>query len=277
MWYDLLKTPRAQITIASVVSLIVGGTVVHVVDAKRLEAKYADLAEQEIADAKRFYGELSTRSGMSDKPGSPTDLVALLHPEESSEPSVVAAADALLKYQGFHQKDPLVRTNIFTDKEFVDQDPDETIIVSEVEIVDGEVVAADVVVYNNEDSAIPMSVVHKDREEPYIISEEIWQAGEMGYDQPQVTYYAGDDVLADENDQLIDNVEQVVGTDNLLRFGEGTDNENGLFIRNNKLKLDLEVQRSDGSYKFEVLGLEHSDDRRQHNRPGVRKFRDQDE
>ena len=78
----------------------------------------------------------------------------------------------------------------------------------------------------------PMNV-----DEPYVISPE--EFGEFeDYEKISLTYYANQ-ILADDNDKLVDDVEDVVGFDSLNSFGEYEDDS--VFVRNNRLKCDYEI------------------------------------
>jgi hypothetical protein len=80
------------------------------------------------------------------------------------------------------------------------------------------------------------------------------------YENSTYTYYEEDDVLSDERDTAIDDVDGLVGVDNLQRWGHGSNDINCVYIRNDELQLDIEILRSPGSYAEEVHGLKHSDD-----------------
>ena len=74
-------------------------------------------------------------------------------------------------------------------------------------------------------------------DEPYIISPE--EFGEFDdYEKISLTYYA-DQILADDNDELVDDIEDVVGFDSLNGFGEYEDDS--VFVRNDRLKCDYEI------------------------------------
>ena len=92
---------------------------------------------------------------------------------------------------------------------------------------------------------------------PYIIHQDEWHLKESEYNQTAITYYAEDDILADEDDSILENRDELVGEENLTKFGHGTDDFNILYIRNTRLELEYEVSRVPRSYEEEVLGLEH--------------------
>lgn len=74
-------------------------------------------------------------------------------------------------------------------------------------------------------------------DKPYVIAPE--EFGEFDdYEKISLTYYA-DQILADDNDELVDDVEDVVGFDSLNSFGEYEDDS--LFVRNERLKCDYEI------------------------------------
>lgn len=78
----------------------------------------------------------------------------------------------------------------------------------------------------------PMSV-----DKPYVIAPE--EFGDLDdYETISLTYYA-DQILADDNDVIVDDVEDVVGFDSLNSFGEYEDDS--VFVRNDRLKCDYEI------------------------------------
>lgn len=76
-----------------------------------------------------------------------------------------------------------------------------------------------------------------DTDEPYIID-----ADEFGdsydYDTDRLVYYA-DGVLATESDEVIDDVDHIIGVENLTQF----DDDDVIFVRNDVTKCDYEVTR----------------------------------
>lgn len=79
------------------------------------------------------------------------------------------------------------------------------------------------------------SQVNNDK--PYIISPDSF--GEFNeYEIISLTYYS-DQVLADENDEKIEDVESIVGYESLAHFGEYEDD--AVFVRNDRLKCDYEI------------------------------------
>lgn len=90
---------------------------------------------------------------------------------------------------------------------------------------------------------------------PYIIHKDEFDHSENGYSKVVYTYFAGDDVMVDEDNKPLLHGDEIVGQNN-LRFGHGTDDENVVYVRNDKLELEMEICRVPQSFEAEVLGLE---------------------
>lgn len=79
---------------------------------------------------------------------------------------------------------------------------------------------------------------------PYVIPPE--EFGEKDdYDRISLSYYS-DHILADEDDQLLEDVDDVVGFDSLTHFGEYEDDS--VYVRNDRLKTDYEILRDERKY-----------------------------
>lgn len=86
---------------------------------------------------------------------------------------------------------------------------------------------------------------------PFVIPpEEFGELEDEGYSKESLTYYA-DGVLADEEDEIVDDVEGTVGEDSLEHFGEYEDDS--VFVRNHRLKADYEILLSQKEYYADVL------------------------
>lgn len=103
---------------------------------------------------------------------------------------------------------------------------------------------------------------------PYVIhKDEVGEKEDDGYTEMTLTYYAGDDVLADERDKPIDDQDKVVGVGNMDKFGHGSQDAEIVFIRNEELALDIEVCRSEMAFAEAVHGFKHSEPERRRSRP----------
>lgn len=90
----------------------------------------------------------------------------------------------------------------------------------------------------------------RENSKPYVITPE--EFGENSdYECYSLTYYDADEILADEDDELIEDVDNTVGLDSLERFGEHEDDS--VFVRNDAMKRDYEILLDRRSYS-EVTG-----------------------
>ncbi|MDD4429666.1 MAG: hypothetical protein PHG64_14935 [Paludibacter sp.] len=97
----------------------------------------------------------------------------------------------------------------------------------------------------------PMTV-----DKPYVIAPE--EFGDLDdYETISLTYYA-DQFLADENDVIVDDVEDVVGFDSLNSFGEYEDDS--VFVRNDRLKCDYEILLDQRKYLSVIRRKPHEVD-----------------
>lgn len=88
-----------------------------------------------------------------------------------------------------------------------------------------------------------------DSERPYVIDPD--EFGEFDdYDKISLTYYS-DGILADDLDELVEDVEEVIGMDSLGHFGEYEDD--AVHVRNDRLRADYEILRDSRTYR-EITG-----------------------
>lgn len=107
----------------------------------------------------------------------------------------------------------------------------------------------------NEDDTWDFTEEVKSRtpDRPYIVHKDEFYSDEMNFTQTTLTYYAGDDIMCDQDDSPIYNYETVTGP---LRFGHGSGDRNIVYVRNERRKAEYEIIFDPGMYSVEVLGLE---------------------
>jgi len=102
-------------------------------------------------------------------------------------------------------------------------------------------------------------------EEPYIISIEAFNEECTAYDKLTFTYYEEDDTLTDDQEEIVVDVDSIIGDEALLCFGEQSDDPDIVYVRNDRLSCDYEIIRSQKSYQQTVLGIINED---RHERKG---------
>ena len=126
------------------------------------------------------------------------------------------------------------------------------------------VAAPPVVIYEggkdkNDNWNYPHELSQRSPDAPYVIHQDEFSNNESGYEHTTYTYYAGDDVLVDTDGTPVPHGDLVVGQDN-LKWGHGADDIDVVFVRNDRLNLEIEICRSPKSYEEEILGLERDDE-----------------
>lgn len=232
-------TKKQQILILGVtagVSAVVTGAIVWKVVQKRETLRYEAILEQELAETRAFYQGLQ-------KPDL-KELGAKLQEGMLDSNSLTKAVEAIKQYDkvGSEEAPPKevpesVTTNIF---------------------VEGQPMVADDFDY---DAELPLRSV----DTPYVISHDEFMQGEKEYVQSSLRWFDGDDILTDDKNVPIDEVDMVVG-ECVHKFGHGSKDPRIVYVRNERMEVDFEVVKDDGTYA-EYVGFKHSD------RPASRKVR----
>ena len=261
----LSQNPKAAMIIAATIGVLSGGLACYLVVNSRLKAKYQAIADEQIADVKSKY---TVERIVDPKP----DLAVLAERAEA-----LTKQEEIIERSGYlpYDKTPLAEA-----VKGLQGDPEEEEITVTQAIVEATLpIERNVFESDNPDTYFDFREELERREQhpldPFVITQEEFNDNDTNFDQKTLTYYDGDDVLTDEQDQPLDEMDRVVGVENMLRFGHGSGDPNIVYIRNARLELDFEVVHSDGKFAKEVLGfddeLTHSDRRR------PRKFRDSDD
>lgn len=236
-----IKLTKREVVIAggsSVVAASLSGVAVYILTKKKMELKFYKLMDEEAAATKEYYKQLYKQDEYSD----PEALLESLHNE-----------------------------TIITEERYIPVEDQEIVVdESEPDSSEDEPEVVNILVKPDDKFNLEEEMANRTEDAPYILHRDEFMQGALGYEQTTLTYFEGDDVLVDERDQVVDDTEGTVGNDNLLKFGHGSKDNNVVYIRNDRLELDIEVLRSRGKYTQEVLGfIEHSD-------KSIRKFRRDD-
>ena len=86
-------------------------------------------------------------------------------------------------------------------------------------------------------------------DEPFIIDETDYDNGPSMFEQIQCTYYAGDDTLCDDQENIIQ--ADFIGIDNIAELNP---HRTTIFVRNLRQSADYEVVFDPRSYKYVVMG-----------------------
>lgn len=236
----IIKHDPLIIAGAAIIGLSVGALVGYRLAKKYLEPKYAAIAEEEIHQARVLYAH-RTKDGMD----TPTVAVNKLIPDDHPE-----AQAALAKYQG---KD--VHVTVVPDGVEISARVDQP-EAPRVQNVFEQPAAA----VKHEGWDYETELARRTNDKPFIVTQEEYLENADELECITVTYYEGDDVLADESDGIISDIDGNVGRANLKKFGHGSGEEHIVYVFNKKSGLGYEILRNEGRYSSVVLGMDEVDD-----------------
>ena len=238
-----LMSKKALVTISFIVGAIAGGGGTFLALHKTIEKKYLDISDEEIDKAKLFYKKLYKQDEFS----SPETLTDTLTESSTFVDGVSAAISAIKNYNGIGIENA-APSSVWTKSNIFENDTPE-----------------DTFDYDEE-------IAKRDGTRPYVISCDEFMENDDENEQLQLTYFEGDSVLCDDEDHIIPEMDEVVGIENLNKFGHGSGDKNVVFVRNDALRSDYEIARSGGRFAVEVLGYPEPETKRT-----IRKFRGDDE
>lgn len=199
-----------------VLALAAGMGIGYLVGAKQVEERYRLQAENEIQEMREHFEKESKdiQSAANDQ------IEAHQNHVVNSMNRAQKAEAALQDYQARHAEDDLDPENL-----------------EGLEVISG-----------------PVEVAPVEHEQPFVISSEDFLSSPFDYTQDNLTWYEGDNTLADEQDNIQDegSVQTLVG-DCLRHFASTNGDE--LYVRNHRLHMEFEIIRHKDSYAKVVAGL----------------------
>lgn len=92
---------------------------------------------------------------------------------------------------------------------------------------------------------------------PYVIHEDEFHNDEAGFHQISLIWYAGDQILADQENQPVYNYSDVIGE---FLFGHGSSDPNVFFVRNHETRSEFEITYDPGRFSIIAFGTEIEDE-----------------
>lgn len=259
------------LTFTAAVSAAAGGFITYKAMQSKLRKHYEEIAENEIAEAKSFYGGVLAKGGEF---ADPVSAAEALIPEDERDTIRIKgdAGEASAAVEDYaagvlpqSEKDRMLTA--------------ESLKVPYHEMYQGDITPeqADVIIEKdpNADPQVIMDRIKfpqtpaeadnfdmekeyplRSLESPYVITHDEFFQGDRGFETQEVTWFTGDSVLVDSTEETIDDVNTMVGVPNMARFGHGSKDENIVYIRNERFEIDFEVTLSEGTYTKDVLGLD---------------------
>ena len=203
--------------LTGVILFTLGAAVGSVVTWKVVERKYEEKIAREVEAARRpinigCVGECGCHNHEESEPKETEEHSAVLEEikEELKKSELISKTAGYINYTDYSKDD-----DDEDDDEDNGPDPDEP----------------------EDDESSVYFVREGAAEEPYTISPDDF-GEEDGYETETLTYYA-DGILADDQDNLIESVDKMVGIESLDKFGEYEDDV--VYVRNEQYKCDYEI------------------------------------
>ena len=115
--------------------------------------------------------------------------------------------------------------------------------------------------YQGSDEQRPVDPAEKEspseddpEEEIFTVTEEEMESYD-NFESIDLTYYAEDDILCDDQEQVIEDPEAIIG-DALTKFGVKSGYPNTVYVINKRVRAIFEILMVEGSYQEIVLGCE---------------------
>lgn len=206
----------------------VGATAGFLVAKKMLEDRYAEFAQQEIDSVKEAFGKYH--------PNRKKDVDEINKDYAPAKPPEATLVRSSLNENKYEQAK---RNYNLIGKSSIEEEIDN--IIDDVDEV------RDAAGKTEEE----MDLSKVDRTKPYIITDTEFNEEFDHHDKCSLYYYSADDVLSDEGEDIIDNVENLVGLDAIDALNE----TNIIWVRNEPLAIDYEIIVVNGSFAEIVHGV----------------------
>lgn len=253
---------------------LIGGGVVYLGLNTKLRKEFADFADQEIAEVKETY-----------------KLLRKEPPYDDPKTAVAAYNDRLGELGYMHEHGVEAETVEGVTDEGAEEEPEEdTEVVAEPYspiLVDNKPQVLNIFdqegVYDKPSESADVMKWERSEHKPYIITvgefmdEKIGDEGDEDFDKLTLTYFEEDDTLVDERQSPIPEVEKLVTRFALSHFGDGSEDENIVYVRNHHIQTDFEICLEQTSYAKTVLGVDNWDEVRVAVPKGKFKTRGEDE
>ncbi len=232
-------------TLSSVGALTVGSAAGYFFAKRTLTKAFELELDKQIKEAKDHYRGLSTITPEKEF-ASPEEAVAALHPEVEVPKNVQTV---LKTYGGHTMPGPRNKAPVPIIDEALEEEEAGIVIREVLQPQDQNIFAAPPI-------RIDLGESVREPGRPYLITEEDFMQNEHDFSQTTFTYYAGDRILTNERDDVMDQVNQIVGHSNLEAIRDLPDDKNTIYVRNEKYDSDYEIVVSQGKYSTEVAGLD---------------------
>jgi len=201
----------------SILSFAAGAAAGYFVARRRAETEFNTILEAEIEETRKHYAQLYKRDEFS----SPAEVLAKRTPKSVPD-------DSRPDGHSSFKADTEVVDRILTGLKYKkDEDADEK----------------------------GYSIVSHDPDHPYVISDEMFMANTPGYSQIELTWFEDEVLMVDEDQEIVEDIQDMVGYENLKQFGHLSEDPMIVYVRNERREQDYEIKRSHQTHTQDVLGF----------------------
>jgi gas vesicle protein len=191
---------------------------------KKADEKYEKIIQEEITSIRERLGQ-KKKQLMENVEGMDEEISASVQTKEKNRPIALKEYEKKMKEMGYDKLDN-------------EKDPD---------------------FYKYQEMS--RDSIARSRMEPHVITYEEFNETMEEYDKVSINFYEDDEILTDENDEVIPYPVDVIGSEALNMFGEGSEDPEIVYVRNDKMGTDYEIARLSKSYAETVLGYTDSTER----------------
>ena len=105
----------------------------------------------------------------------------------------------------------------------------------------------------SDEGPVLQSGVLRDTLVPYVVSRDEHLEEGLEFSKVTLTWYSGDGVLTDERDSPLNDI-SIAGPNFFTKFGELSEDPSIVYIRNERMTLDMEIVLKEASFSETVLG-----------------------
>lgn len=210
--------------VTHIITLVVGAGIGALACSKYFKSKYEVLADEEIASVKAKLQNMNSENGR----------IRRVYQTMDNRPDPADIARRAEKFSRSYDVDTETIAKIAAAAQEPKEDEDITQDLSDDQ--------------NDEDAVEETHL--EPRKDPYFITEDEYYK-DNAFDKEVLVYYEDDEVLSDSREEMIDDVYHTVG-DAIEEFERS--GEEFLYVRNERLGMDFEIQRVEGSYQEAVYG-----------------------
>jgi len=235
-----------KLIISHIVAVAVGVGLGYILTKKHIEASCEAILQEELDSIKAAFEASRSRSMSKEDAEKISNVNVIDHP---SNPSGILNRSSLDNnpYEQAKRKYKLGGID-FSNTQRIEPDgaPDEDEEDPDDELDDGELRDD---AGKTEKEMMDLTKINRTR--PYLIDDREYSEEFDHHDKVSLYYYRIDDVLTEENEEIIDNVDGIVGYDALSAL----DMQTTVWVRNEPLGIDYEIIGINKTYAETVLGI----------------------